>query len=74
MTLCEQCRAIETGKRGAPGHAALRITGTERRKPPGAPAVTVSTFVCAACGAAWVHYDDKHDEGRGWSLAEGQAA
>lgn len=72
MTLCEYCRAIEPCKRGTPGHAYLRITGTERRKLPGMAAVTVSTFVCGQCQAVWTHYDDKHADDRGWTLEHGQ--
>lgn len=68
MTLCPACLAIEVHKRGAPGHALLRITDTQRIKSRTTGAVTVSTFACATCATQWVYRDEKNADGQGWSL------
>ncbi|WP_232042742.1 hypothetical protein [Ralstonia wenshanensis] len=68
MTLCSACAAIELHKRGAPGHASLRITDTQRIKSPSARAITVSTFSCPTCGARWIYRDEKNVDNQGWSL------
>ncbi|NUO84944.1 MAG: hypothetical protein HOQ33_19340 [Cupriavidus sp.] len=68
MTLCTACQAIERHVRGAPGHAALRITDTRRIKPPRSAAVTISSFVCQNCGAAWTYRDQKSGPEQGWDL------
>ncbi|WP_042879637.1 hypothetical protein [Cupriavidus necator] len=68
MTLCTACQAIELHLRGAPGHAALRITDTQRIKPPGKAAVTISTFVCQDCGTLWTYRDQKTGPEQGWQV------
>ncbi len=68
MTPCPACLAIEVHRRGTPGHALLRITDTQRIKSSKAAAVTVSTFVCSACGARWVYRDEKNVADQGWSM------
>ncbi|MBB2917766.1 MULTISPECIES: hypothetical protein [Cupriavidus] len=68
MTLCTACQAIERHVRGAPGHAALRITDTRRIKPPRSAAVTISSFVCQDCGALWTYRDQKSGPEQGWDL------
>lgn len=70
MTLCPACLAIEVQQRGAPGHALLRITDTQRIKSSTGLAVTVSTFTCSTCHARWVYRDEKHVDNQGWSLEQ----
>ncbi|MBF6986251.1 MULTISPECIES: hypothetical protein [Cupriavidus] len=70
MTLCTACQAIERHRRGAPGHAALRITDTQRIKPPGSAAITISTFVCQDCGARWTYRDQKKGTEQGWEVQQ----
>lgn len=66
MTLCPACQAIELHKLGAPGHALLRITDTQRLKPAKAAAITISTFVCQTCGTFWTYRDQKDGSEQGW--------
>ncbi|ATG21908.1 hypothetical protein CO705_18470 [Ralstonia pickettii] len=68
MTLCRACLAIEIHRAGAPGHAFLTITDTQRIKPSKAAAVTVSTFTCRTCGAGWTYREGKNAADPGWSL------
>ncbi|MRS97693.1 hypothetical protein GJQ57_03390 [Ralstonia pickettii] len=70
MTLCPACLAIEVHQLGAPGHAFLRITDTQRIKVSKAAAVTVSTFICRTCGANWTYREGKNVPNPGWSLHE----
>jgi hypothetical protein len=70
MSLCSACLSIETHKRGAAGHALLRITDTQRIKSATAFAITVSTFSCRTCGARWLYRDEKNVENQGWSLEQ----
>ncbi|MET3445160.1 hypothetical protein C0Q88_13990 [Ralstonia pickettii] len=68
MTLCPACLAIEVHQLGAPGHAFLKITDTQRIKVSKAAAVTVSTFICRTCGANWIYREGKNVPNPGWSL------
>ncbi len=68
MTPCPACLAIEVHQLGAPGHALLRITDTQRIKVSKAAAVTVSTFICRTCGANWTYREGKNVPNPGWSL------
>ena len=70
MTLCSACLTIEVRRRGAPGHALLRITDTQRIKSSKAVAVTVSTFACPTCGARWIYRDEKNVDNQGLSLEQ----
>ncbi|MHA7679319.1 hypothetical protein [Cupriavidus sp. PET2-C1] len=73
MSPCPACLAIDTNRGGSPGHALLRITDTQRIKVPRRPAMTVSTFVCQACGTGWIYRDGKNVDAQGWQLAPQQA-
>ncbi len=73
MSPCPACLAIDTNRGGSPGHALLRITDTQRIKVPRLPAMTVSTFVCQACGTGWTYRDGKNVDAQGWQLAPQQA-
>nr|WP_315598237.1 hypothetical protein [uncultured Cupriavidus sp.] len=66
MTLCPACEAVELHKLGAPGHASMRITDTQRIKPAKAAPITISTFVCQTCGTHWTYRDQKDGPERGW--------
>lgn len=70
MSLCANCLTLTRDTSGAPGHAALRIVDTQRRKIPRSVTVTISTFRCTDCGAVWRYREAKDDGQQGWSLLE----
>jgi len=74
MSLCANCLTLTRGTSGAPGHLALRIVDTQRRRTPQSVTVTLSTFRCSDCGAMW-HYREAKNEGpQGWSLLPTESA
>lgn len=70
----ENCLAVIPDTAGTPGHPALRIIDTQRRKIPRAATVTVSTFRCTDCGTVWRYRDAKDDGPQGWAIVPGNAA
>lgn len=74
MPLCDNCLSIQRDTLGAPGHPALRITDTQRRKLPGSFSETVSMFHCAQCGAVWRYREAKGGDDQGWALLQEGAA
>ncbi|MCY1250203.1 hypothetical protein D9M72_638160 [compost metagenome] len=66
MPLCADCEKIETGRRGAPGHGALKEMSHSKQNW-GTGVVITTKFTCQVCGAKWEYENDKHDKGAGWS-------
>lgn len=74
MSLCANCLTLTRDTSGVPGHVALRIVDTQRRKIPRSVTATISTFRCSDCGAIWRYRDAKDDDQQGWSLLATQSA
>lgn len=68
MSLCANCLTLTRDTSGGPGHLALRIVDTQRRRIPGTVTVTMSTFRCSDCGAIWSFREAKDNGQQGWSL------
>lgn len=67
MPLCDNCLALTRDTPGTPGHLALRIVDTQRRRIPQSVTVTISTFRCSDCGTMWRYREAKDDGPQGWS-------
>ena len=67
MTLCEPCTGIQRNWRRAPGHAEL-LQGGNRQVPSKGSLVTITSYRCDRCGAAWEYENDKANQQAGWSV------
>lgn len=74
MSLCANCLLLTRDTSGVPGHVALRIVDTQRRRIPRSVTVTISTFRCSDCGAIWRYREAKDDGQQGWSLLAPESA
>jgi len=74
MSLCANCLSLTRDTSGTPGHLALRIVDTQRRRIPGSVTVTISTFRCSDCGAIWRYREAKDGGQQGWSILATEAA
>lgn len=74
MSLCATCLILTRDTPRAPGHVALRIVETQRRRIPRSVTVTISTFRCSDCGAIWRYREAKDDGQQGWSLLTTESA
>jgi hypothetical protein len=67
MGMCDACSAIDTNKRGKPGHNRLEQTGSDTGKPFAQAKIIYTYYACADCGTKWRYEDDKNDSHAGWS-------
>lgn len=69
MEKCGACAAIETSKRGAPGHDQLEETSRDRKSYPQG-GIGYRRFTCRTCGTKWEYENDKNDQWAGWSVVD----
>ena len=67
VALCDSCAGIQRNWRRAPGHAEL-VQGGNRQEKRGHGLVTITSYQCARCGAAWEYANDKANLHAGWSV------
>ena len=76
-TLCEPCQGIQRNWRRAPGHAELEQGSNrqvdvrqDRYSQHKGSLVTITSYSCARCGAAWQYENNKANQRAGWSVVE----
>lgn len=74
MSHCANCLTLTRDTAGAPGHIALHIVDTQRRRTPRSVTVTISTFRCSVCASMWRYREAKDDGQQGWSFLPPAAA